>query len=282
MLMLDLVRQHLQWLFSQSDSDIRLADAALWIAKSQYPELDVQGYLDRLDDWGEQVRMRSGDTASAEEIVLTLNYFLFQELEFRANESDYYDPRNSYFNEVMDRKLGIPITLSMVYLEIGRRAGLPLEGVSFPGHYLVKFSLEHGEVVLDPYLGGISLEESDLEEMLLQTYGDSGDHRPLINQLLEVATARETVVRLLRNLKSIYMRRDDFYGALPTVDLILMAQPDLSGEMRDRGLVYQKLDCFRAAFASYQEYLDMDPNAEDVEEIREQMILLQRQSSLLH
>ena len=114
----------------------------------------MQGYLDRPEDWGEQVRMRSGDTASAEEIVLTLNYFLFQELEFRANESDYYDPRNSYFNEVMDRKLGIPITLSMVYLEVGRRAGLPLEGVSFPGHFLVRFRMRGGMLVLDPFSGG--------------------------------------------------------------------------------------------------------------------------------
>jgi len=282
MIMLDSLRQHLHWLFSQGDSEVSLAEAALWAAKTQYPDLDVQSYLERLDEWGEQVRMRLADTASAEEIVLTLNYFLFQELEFRANETDYYDPRNSYFNEVMDRKLGIPITLSMIYIEVGRRAGLPLEGVSFPGHYVVKFSLEKGEVVLDPYSGGASLEESDLEELLLQTYGDSGDPRPPVNQLLEGATVKETLVRLLRNLKSIYMRKDDFYRALTTLDLILMVQPQLSGEVRDRGLVYQRLDCFRAAFNSYQEYLDMEPNAEDVEEIREQMILLQRQGAQLH
>jgi len=280
--MQDSVRQHLHWLFSQRDAEIGLAEAALWAAKLQYPDLDVKRYLERLDEWGEQVRQRLSDTASAEEIVLTLNYFLFQELEFRANEADYYDPRNSYFNEVMDRKLGIPITLSMIYIEVGRRAGLPLEGVSFPGHYVVKFSLEYGEVVLDPYSGGISLEESDLEELLLQTYGDSGDPRPPINQLLEGATVRETLVRLLRNLKSIYMRNDDFYKALSTVDLILMVEPDLSDDMRDRGFMYQKLDCFRAAYDSYQEYLAMEPNAEDTEEIREQMILLQRQDAQLH
>ena len=280
--MSDTARKNLQQLFLLGDYEIPLAETALWIAKTEYPDLEVEGYLERLDEWGDCVRQRLSDHASVEEIMLTLNYFLFEELGFCPNEADYYDPRNSYLNEVMDRKTGIPLTLSIIYIEVGQRAGLHLEGVSFPGHYVVKFSLESGGIVLDPYAGGVSLEESDLEDLLIQAYGDSGDVRPPLSHLLEAATSRDTLVRLLRNLKSIYMRNDDLQHALSMVDLILIADPGLSLEVRDRGQVYQKMNCFRAASDAYQEYLDMEPEADDFEEIRANMIQMQRKSTRLH
>ena len=148
--MSDPIKKYLKQLLSRDESEISIAEVALWFAKTEYPDLQVQEYIERLDDWGDQVRSRLSDLATVEEIIQTLNYFLFDELEFRPNKSDYYDPRNSYINEVMDRKLGIPLNLSVIYMEVGRRAGLPLEGVSFPGHYVAKFSLDDGGIVLDP------------------------------------------------------------------------------------------------------------------------------------
>ena len=167
--------ERLKQIVSRPEEEMNLAEAALLIAQEEYPHLDIGAYLLLLDDLSEKVRARLSPNASPEKIIATMNYFLFEEKGFAGNEEQYYDPRNSFLNEVLDRKLGIPITLSVVYMEVGRRLGLPLEGVSFPGHFLVKLELERNVVMLDPFSGGIVLSEQDLTNRLHQFLGDQPD-----------------------------------------------------------------------------------------------------------
>ncbi|MGA7799576.1 MAG: tetratricopeptide repeat protein [Gammaproteobacteria bacterium] len=278
----ELTVQRLTDLLTTSNRDVRIAEAALWVAKSQYPSLDVAAYLQRLDRWGAEVRARLPEQPTAEQIVLTLNEYLFGELGFQGNMDSYYDPRNSYLNEVMDRRLGIPITLAIVYLDVGCRAGLPLEGVSFPGHFLVKFSVQQGEVVLDPFSQGVSLEESDLEELLVRAEVNVHAVRPSLTQLLVGAGARDVLVRMLRNLKGIYLHQKELHKTLAMMDLIVAVRPDTPFEYRDRARVYQELECFGAALADYRRYLELSPRAEDAEDIRSRVIELQRRKQVLH
>ncbi|MEJ2644966.1 MAG: tetratricopeptide repeat protein [Gammaproteobacteria bacterium] len=262
--------------------EVRVAEVALWLAKSQYPSLDVQAYLGRLDSWAAEVRARLPSQPTAEQIVLTLNEYLFEELGFEGDMDSYYDPRNSYLNEVMDRRLGIPITLSIVYLDVGCKAGLPLEGVSFPGHFLVKFSVQQGEVVLDPFSRGVSLEEADLEELLTRAEVSLHAARSSLTQLLAGADVRDVLVRMLRNLKGVYLHKKDLHKTLHMMDLIVAVRPDTPFEYRDRGRVYQELECFGAALADYRHYLELSPRADDAEEIRGRIIELQRRKQVLH
>lgn len=274
--------QRLTELLSRGNGELRLAEAALWIARSQYPTLDVAAYLARLDQWGTELMARLPRQPTAEQIVFTLNEYLFDELGFRGDMDSYYDPRNSYLNEVMDRRLGIPITLAIVYLDIGCQAGLPLEGVSFPGYFLVKFSVQQGEVVLDPFSYGISLEESDLEDLLARAEVNMRNVGPSLTQLLAGAGTREVLARMLRNLKGIYLRQKDLEKALGVMNLIVAVRPDTPFEYRDRARVYQELECFGAALQDYQRYLGFVPRADDAEEIRGRIIDLQRRKQVLH
>ena len=153
-------------LVTREDDRIELARACLQIAQDAYPGLDVDGYVGELERFAQRLRARFAQDAAAEDRIIALNEFLFDDLGFGGNLDDYYDPRNSYLNEVIDRRIGIPITLSVLYMEIGRRIGLPFEGVSFPGHFLVRLPLRGGTLVLDPFSGGIPQPEAELRERL--------------------------------------------------------------------------------------------------------------------
>ncbi len=246
-----------------------LAEAALLLATDEYPELDVAAYLTRLDALARGARERLPEDADLEETIVGLNRYLFMEQGFAGNTRDYYDPRNSYLNEVLDRRLGIPITLSIVYIEVGRRLGLAFEGVSFPGHFLVKFSTREGDVVLDPFHGGVPLAEEDLMDRLEETYGEAAVMRAAaaLPQLLESAGKREILVRLLRNLKGIYLRTEHYAKALAVTDRILLIEPALAEEWRDRARLNERLECFRAAADDYARYLSLEPRARDASEI---------------
>lgn len=250
-----------------SEQELNLAEAALLIAMDEYPGLDVDSYLRRLDELATGVQERLPAQAGLEDTLVTLNQFLFVEQGFSGDTENFDDPRNSFLNEVLDRKLGIPITLSIIYMEVGRRIGLPLKGVSFPGHFLVKFSTQDGEVVLDPFSGGCLMSKEDLEAMLEETYGAvDAVHAPL-ERLLTASGKKEILVRMLRNLKGAYLRRERYEKALSAVDQILLIQPDLPDEIRDRGSIYQHMECFRAALENFQRYLSMRPNAGDSPDI---------------
>src|ERR671929_385219 len=182
-----------QKLLAQDDARIDLAHACLMIAQDAYPELALERYLGDIERMAMRLRSRMPQTAGAEERVAALNEFLFEELGYCGNTEEYYDPRNSYLNEVMDRRTGIPITLAVLYIVLGRRIGLPLEGVSFPGHFLVRLRLRARVLVLDPFAGGAPQSEADLRERLARVIpaGVAGDvpvsELPL-DQFLDAAT----------------------------------------------------------------------------------------------
>ena len=266
--MLPSARERFTQLVSGPEEELDLAEAALLIAQEEHPDLDVTAYLRRLDELAASVRARLPQAPGSADIIHNLNVRLFREEGLTGNESEYYDPRNSFLNEVLDRKQGIPITLSVIYLEVGRRLGLPLVGVGFPGHFLVKYSGADGEVVLDPFAGGATLTREELEQKLRSMYGEANPFLAQVPQLLVPASKKEILVRMLRNLKGIYLQQNDFTRALAAIDRILLVAPDLALEVRDRGAVHQRLGHLQAALQDFRRYLQMVPDAEDAEAVR--------------
>jgi regulator of sirC expression with transglutaminase-like and TPR domain len=264
-------------MLSRDDVRIDLAHACLMIAEDAYPGLDAERYLGDIERMALRLRAKSGGNDSPEERVMALNQFLFEELGYRGNTEAYYDPRNSYLNEVMDRRTGIPITLAVLYIGLGRRIGLPLEGVSFPGHFLVRLRLRGGMLVLDPFAGGAPLAADDLRERLRRvvpkSLADGAAVRELpLEQFLEPATPRQILARVLRNLKAIYRETDKPERLLEVLNRMLVVAPGSPSELRDRGLLYQRLECYRAALADLSGYLEREPEAPDFEEVRSRLM----------
>lgn len=250
---------------------IDLAHACLMIAEDAYPGLEPVRYLGELERMAIALRGKLPQDGGAEERVLALNRFLFDELGFRGNTDEYYDPRNSYLNEVIDRRTGIPISLAVVYLEVGRRIGLPLQGVSFPGHFLVRLRLPRGTLVLDPFCGGAPQSADELRERLERVLPASD---LALEHFLEPASKRQILARMLRNLKGIYREADQPERMLEVLNRILVLAPEASAELRERGLVYQRLDCFRAALKDLSDYVAREPDAPDAADLRARMAAL--------
>jgi len=272
-------RERFAQLVSGSEEALDLAEAALLIAQEEQPQLDVSAYLHRLEEIAAAVRTRLPESPSPSDIVLNLNIHLFREEGFRGNTSAYYDPANSFLNEVLDRKTGIPITLSVVYIEVARRVGLPLVGVGFPGHFLVKYTGPEGDVILDPFLGGITLDHQQLTHKLQTMYGEQNPLLGQIPQLLAPASKKDILVRMLRNLKGIYFQKNDFARALSVIERILLIEPDVPAEIRDRGSVHQRLGHLQAALRDFQRYVTLAPHADDAEAVR---VMLQRMTAQLN
>lgn len=263
------------------DGDIPLIEAALLVASHRYPDLDVRYYLDVIDGFGAAIAAQVDDDSAAAEKVVALNHYLFDELGFAPNALDYFDPRNSFLNEVIERRTGIPITLSLVYMAVGNHLGLALNGVCYPGHFLVKCELADGIIVLDPFCRGQSLDIVDLQRLLRETQGGEVS-RAIVAAFLVAASKREILLRMLRNIKMIYMRNHELENALTIMNWIVAANPGQASEIRDRGMVYQELECFRAAVSDFERYLELKPDCSDGDRIRERVVQLQRSVSLLN
>ena len=251
------------------DEQIDLARASLAIAQSEYPDLDVERYLRKIDDIAVQVRNRAGEHADAPRLIATLNFVLFTIEGLRGNAADYYDPKNSFLNEVMERKRGIPISLSVLYIEVGRKAGLDLFGVSFPGHFLVKFASSGEDVVIDPFHRGAILSHEELQQRLDQVYGGKVE---LEKNFLAPASKKQILTRMLANLKNIYLRREDHDRALGVMQRLLILDPSEPENIRDRGLLYLKLECFLQAKEDLERYLEIVPDGQDAGAIREYLL----------
>jgi regulator of sirC expression with transglutaminase-like and TPR domain len=241
-----------------------LAPAALAIARIEYPSLDAGGYLDTIDRMGEAAARRVARSGvRGQDAIKVLNEYLYDDERFTGNRERYDDPRNSFLNEVIDRRTGIPISLAVVYLEIARRAGVHVDGVNFPGHFLLRAADEaarprhHRDIlIVDPFHGGAVLSEIDCREMLRQHVGEEAafDHG-----LLEPATRHEIVVRMLVNLKRLYVRMRSFPQARFVADLLLTVDPSAVSELRDRGLLAYHLQDFGAALRDLETYLRLLP-----------------------
>lgn len=261
----------------------RLAEAALVIAQMRDSDLDVAAYLRQIDDWAAYLLTCLPDeNADAAERIECLNRFLFDELGFTGDGEHYSDPKNSFLDSVIDRRLGIPITLSVLYIELGRRIGLPLQGVSFPGHFLVILPVSRGVVVLDPYSEGASLEISDLEKLLFNMQPDRHWDTDQIRYMLAPASMQDILVRMLRNLKVIYWEAKDIVNAIWVQDLILMIDSELNDERRDRGILKEQAGHYKAAIQDFNDYLERLPDAVDAELIRARIIDLSRHKRHLH
>jgi regulator of sirC expression with transglutaminase-like and TPR domain len=264
---------------AREDARIDLAQACLMIAQDAYPRLEVERYLAEIERMALRLRARLPAAGGAEESIVALNEFLFEDLGFWGNTDDYYDPRNSYLNEVIDRKTGIPISLSILYMELGRRIGLPLEGVSFPGHFLVRLRLRGGTLVLDPFAGGAPQSEVELRERLQRVVPpEATGNLPLaelpLEQFLEPASKRQILSRVLRNLKAIYRETDNPERGLQVLNRMLLVTPDAHAELRDRGYLYQRLECWRPALQDLAAYLERDPDAPDADDVRVRLMEL--------
>jgi regulator of sirC expression with transglutaminase-like and TPR domain len=274
--------EKLRDLMQRSEEEWTLADAALLMAADDYPGMDVSRYLRRIDDLAADLRRRLPSNATFEDTVVALNEFLFDEHGFSGNTDDYYDPRNSFLNEVIDRKLGIPITLSILYMEIGRRVGLSLQGISFPGHFLVKSETDEGDIVLDPFLGGAVLSEEDLVQRLRDRFGEENAPSAPLAPLLQTAGKKEILLRVLRNLKAIYVNNQNYQKALATLDRILLIAPDRAEEVRERGQLYERLECFGPALTDLRRYMSLNPADPEAGDLHRRIVELERMVSRLN
>lgn len=241
-----------------------LAPAALAIARIEYPSLEAAPYLVRLDRMGAEAASRVRGIDSPPDAVRALNEYLYDEQGFTGNREQYDDPRNSFLNDVLDRRTGIPIALAVVYLEVARRAGLPVSGINFPGHFLLRGAAHAADLasdlddplIIDPFHGGALLSEIDCRQLLRQHIGDEA---AFDRTLLAPTTRRDIVVRMLVNLKRLYVRMRSFPQARFTSDLLLAVDPSAISELRDRGLLAYHLEDFSAALRDLEEYLRLVP-----------------------
>ena len=256
-------RQALARLAAQEPID--LARGALAVAREEYPDLDEAAYLARLDELAAEVQRGMPAGASVERRVGRLNTVLFHELGFDGNRDDYYDPKNSFLNEVLDRRVGIPLTLCVVYMEVGRRIGLPVDGVGFPGHFLCKVTLDDGELVIDPFQRGHLL---GLDEIKRRLHAAVGDKVQFDARVLRAARPREILVRMLQNLRAVYEQKSDLVRALSAVDRLLLLAPENTRGLRDRASICEKLGGPAAAADDLEKVLSIDPSAADAAALR--------------
>jgi regulator of sirC expression with transglutaminase-like and TPR domain len=253
-----------------------LAQAALVIAQIEYPRLDIETYIAKLDSMGDLARRaveRHTDTTgdrSRLSCIRAFNEFLFTDLHFVGNREKYEDPRNSCLNEVLDRRTGIPITLCVVYMEIARRAGLQIDGVNFPGHFLVRCPEVAGRIsglIIDPFHGGALLSEHDCR-LLLQRH--VGTEVAFNKSLLAPTTRLQIIVRMLLNLKNVYVKMRSFPQARDVTELLLAVTPSALNELRDRGLLAYHLNDVTGALRDLQSYLKLSSVGELDKEARQE------------
>ena len=253
------------------DDSLPLTETALSLAQDAYPDVDLQGTLAEIDELVLRLKRRMPDDADLREKVSTLNRFFFRELGFSSNLNDYYDPDNSHLNIVLKRRRGIPISLAVLYLEMGEQIGVPVKGVSFPGHFLMRVSLPEGDVMLDPTTGQ-SLSEAQMVDMLEPYITRSGESiGSALRVLLQPATRREIVARMLRNLKAVYLQTERWQRLLAVQQRLVILLPENIEEVRDRGFAYARLDYLRPALEDLERYLGDRPDADDATVVESQL-----------
>jgi len=265
----ELLVQELQ----KPEAQIDLAKAACYLAQEEYPNLDIAAQLAILDDMAEVLREQLPEAPYPLKIIRTLNHVMFDQFGFRGNDKNYYDPRNSFLNEVLTRRTGIPITLSLVYLELAKRINFPMVGVGMPGHFLIRPMVDEMDIFVDPFHGGEVLFTQDCNDRFKQMFGDGAR---LNIQHLEPISARAFLVRMLTNLKMIYLQQRNVARAIDTIERILLINPEAVTERRDRGLIYYQQGELSKAYLDLELYLYEKPDAMDAYEIRQVMHQIER------
>ncbi len=255
------------------DNELELAVGALLIAQSDYPKLDIAAYLHRLDEMADAIRQKVQETAFPEHHIAELNRYLFEEQGFQGNNKDYYALSNNFLNVVLNRKMGLPITLSVVYIEVGRRAGLPLVGVNFPSHFLVKYKREHLDVFIDAFDTGKVMSEEALEAKLQGTFGQSVG---LLPSMLTEATNREILARILRNLMHAYTRLGRDAAALRAAQRITWFLPHSAGDLRGFGYMLYRTGAYSDAISVFERCLEIEENPVEVAAIERNIRVLRQ------
>ena len=264
---------------ARPEQELELDRATLLLAAEEYPHMEIAPYLIQLDQFAAQAREFDEPEALPITRLLRLNEVLFTQLSFRGNSENYFDARNSFLNEVLERRTGIPITLAVIYLEVARRLGLQLFGVGMPGHFLVKHVDENDEILLDPFHAGRLLSEDDCFRMILQMYqGNLVFQRSYLNAV----SKKQILVRMLQNLKGIYARAGDHYKTLSVIERVQLITPEASAEIRDRGLVYAALERFNLAITDLETYLRREPQANDTDTIKKKLNELKQRRAWLN
>ena len=264
-----------EWTAFSKNSNYNLIEKCLKLAQIlEYHDLDISKYVEKINVIGNSLKMKISEVKNPTYLISVLNEYLFDELTFCGAEDDYYDPGNSFLNTVLDKKTGIPITLSIIYAEIARHIGLDLKIVGFPGHVIVKYK---NEIILDPFYRGRLLTIEDLEEILDRNFGDGVEFVP---EYLNEATTEQLLTRLLRNLKNAYTQSYAYDKAMKCTDMILGMRPESPEEIRDKGILEERLLRYDKALPLLNKYLELQPEADDVDFILELIKSVREKSNL--
>ena len=258
------IRADFVQMVSRPDEALELARVALLVAAESDLDVDIDGELRQLERWADELRGRITPDLNNLQKLARLRSFVFDDLGFRGDRRDYYSPSNSLLHQVMKRRRGIPLTLSIVFMELGWRIGIPFEGVAFPGHFLVRLPGEPRDLLLDPYKRGMMVHEEDCRQMLLESTGGRLSYDPALTASVG---KRDVVARLLHNLKGAYLRAGDDAQALAAVERLLVLAPDDREEIRDRGLLLFRMEKYGPALDSLNAYLQATPESADRETI---------------
>ncbi len=253
-----------EWMSFVKNPNFNLVEKCLKFAQLlEYPELDVDEYIKKIIIIGKSLKESVSDVKNPTYLISMLNEHLFENLGFSGDDNDYYNPKNNFLNEVIDKKVGLPITISILYVEIAKFIGLELKIVGFPGHVLVKYN---EEMILDPFYDGILLDVDDLQEILDRNYGDQIEFKP---EFLDEVNPEQILLRMSRNLKNSYIQSFVYEKALRCVNMVLAIHPESPDDIRDKGILEDRLLHPEVALKYLNKYLEINPNAEDVDFILE-------------
>jgi len=264
-----------EWISFSKNPNYNLIEKCLKLAQIlEYPELNISKYIEKINGMGNSMKIKIGEVKNPTYLISVLNEYLFDELGFHGAEEDYYDPVNSFLNVVLDKKIGIPITLSILYTEVAKHIGLDLRIVGFPGHVIVKYKKE---MILDPFYRGRLLTIEDLEKILNRNFGEDVEFVP---EYLNEATTEQLLTRLLRNLKNAYTQSYAYDNAMKCTDMILGMQPESPEEIRDKGILEERLLRYDKALPFLNKYLELEPEADDADFILELIKSVREKSNL--
>ena len=264
-----------EWVSFSKNPNYNLVEKCLKMAQIlEYPELNISKYVEKINEMGNSLKIKIGQVKNSTYHISMLNEYLFDELGFDGAEEDYYDPGNSFLNVVLDKKTGIPITLSIIYAEVAKSIGLDLQIIGFPGHVIVKYK---EEIILDPFYSGRLLTIEDLEEILTRNFGEVVEFVP---EYLNEATTDQLLTRLLRNLKNAYTQSYAYNNAMKCTDMILGMQPESPEEIRDKGILEERLLRYDKAIPLLNKYLELQPEADDADFILELIKSVREKSNL--
>ena len=253
-----------EWVSFSKNSKHNLIEKSLKLAQIlEYPDLNIPKYIEKINEIGNSLKLKIKYVKNSTYLISMLNEHVFEKYGFQGDDEDYYDPRNNFLNAVIDKKTGIPITLSIIYSEVAKYIGLDLRIVGFPGHVVVKYE---EEMIIDPFYNGRLLTINDLEEILYRNFGDGVEFIP---EYLNTATTDQILTRLLRNLKNAYTQSYAYDKAMRCTDMILGIRPESPEEIRDKGILEERLLHYNEALPLLNKYLELEPEAEDADFILE-------------